>query len=342
MLRIVQMGLGPIGLATAARVRQEADMELVGVVDPDPGLVGMDLGELLGQRSLGIEVAPEVAPLLDRTCPDLVLHATGSFLDEVAGQFLPILGRGLSLVSTCEELAYPFYRHPELARSLDAAARQAGVVLLGSGVNPGFVMDKFVITLMAACESVRSVRVHRVVDAATRRGPFQKKIGAGLSAEDFERKSADGRMGHIGLAESAHMLADAMGASRQRRLERELRPVLAEQPIATGHVSVQPGQVAGVHETVVIRAHEAECVRMELDMFVGAPSPHDTVLIEGAPRLEVEIASGVAGDEGTVAVVLSCAPLVQGLEPGLRTMLDVPLAPPTAPRGVLRSSPAVE
>jgi len=333
MVRVVQMGLGPIGLATAARARRDAGLELVGAVDSDPRLVGKDLGELLGEDPLGIEVAGDVEAALDATRPDLVLHATGSFLAEVADQLFPILGRGLSIVSTCEELAYPFYRHPDLARELDEAARRTGAVLLGSGVNPGFVMDKFAVTLMAACESVRAIRVERVVDAATRRGPFQKKIGAGMAREEFAEKNADGRMGHIGLAESAHMLADAMGVSPERGLERALHPVFAERAISTGHVDVAPGQVAGIHETVVIHAADTERVRMELDMFVGAPNPHDAVVIDGTPRLEVEIASGVAGDEGTVAVVISCAPLVKGLAPGLRTMLDVPLAPTTAPRG---------
>lgn len=338
MVRVVQMGLGPIGLAVAARARQEPGMELVGAVDPDPRLVGKDLGELLGQGTLGIEVAADVTTVLDAARPDVVLHATGSFLEEVAPQLRGVLDRGVSLVSTCEELAYPFYRHPALSRALDEQARRAGAVLLGSGVNPGFVMDKFVVTLMAACEKVRAVRVVRVVDAATRRGPFQKKIGAGMSVEEFERRKVGGRMGHIGLAESAHMLADAMGAGGERALERDLGPIVAERSVSTDHVTVDPGQVAGVHETVVLRAGGDERVRMELDMFVGAPDPRDALVIEGSPGLEVEICSGVAGDAGTVAVVISCAPLLRELEPGLRTMLDVPLVPPTAPRGMLRTS----
>lgn len=331
MLRVLQMGLGPIGLATAARARREAGMELVGVVDRDPALVGRDLGGLLGGADLGLRVEADVEAAIDAVRPDVVLHATGSFLEEVAPELRAIVGRGASVVSTCEELAYPFYRHPELARELDDAARTAGAVLLGSGVNPGFVMDKLVVTVMAASESIRSVRVERVVDAATRRGPFQKKIGAGMERADFERRSAGGKMGHIGLVESAHMLADAMGADRERALERELRPVIAERPITTDHVTVQAGRVAGIHETVVVAAGGSERVRMELDMFVGAPNPHDSAVIEGEPRLEVEIGSGVAGDPGTVAIVISSAPLVRSLAPGLRTMLDVPLGPPTAP-----------
>ena len=342
MVRVVQMGLGPIGRGIAARVRREPGIDLVGAVDPDPRFAGRDLGEVLGEGSLGIQVVAGIEQLPQSAEPVLVLHATGSFLEEVADQLKQLVGRGLSVVSTCEELAYPYYRHPVLARELDAAASSAGAVLLGSGVNPGFVMDKFVVTLMAACETVRAVRVVRVVDAATRRGPFQKKIGAGMSRGAFEQANKGGRMGHIGLAESAHMLADAMGVSRQRRLERELRPVIAEQPVSTDHVSVEPGQVAGVHEEIVLQAGGAERVRMELDMFVGAKDPRDAVVIEGTPRLEVEIGSGVAGDEGTVAVVVSCVPLVASLAPGLRTMLDVPLAPTTAPRGVLTSTPTAE
>jgi 4-hydroxy-tetrahydrodipicolinate reductase len=338
MVRVVQMGLGPIGLAVAARARQEPEMELVGAVDPDPRLAGQDLGTLLGQDKSGIEVATDIAAVVDTARPDVVLHATGSFLEDVAPQFGPVLDRGVSLVSTCEELAYPFYRHPRLSRTLDDRARRAGAVLLGSGVNPGFVMDKFVVTLMAACETVRGVRVVRVVDAATRRGPFQKKIGAGTSCEEFERRKVGGRMGHIGLVESAHMLADAMGAGRERSIARDLRPIVAERGVSTDHVTVEPGQVAGVHETVVLEAEGSERVRMELDMFVGAPNPRDAVVIEGLPGLEVEICSGLAGDAGTVAVVASCAPLLRELEPGLRTMLDVPLVPPTAPRGMLRTS----
>ena len=228
MLRIVQMGLGPIGLATAARAIREKGMELVGVVDADPALVGSDLGQLVGREPMGLAVAADVIPVLEATRPDLVLHATGSFLEEVQAQLLPIVGRGTSIVSTCEELAYPFYRHPELSQELDRAARDSGAVLLGSGVNPGFVMDKFVVTLMAACESVDSVRVHRVVDAATRgEVRFKRRSAPVCPASEFEEKCAGGRMGHIGLAESAHMLADAMGAGRERVLTRELGPVLA-------------------------------------------------------------------------------------------------------------------
>jgi len=328
MLRVVQAGLGSIGQAIAARAHRDAGLELVGAADPNPELVGRDLGKLIGVGQLDIEVASALDPLLETVRPDLVLHATGSFLEEVATQFLPILDRGVSVISTCEELAYPFYRHPALAQKLDRAAKKSGAVLLGSGVNPGFVMDKFVVTLLAACESVRSVRVLRVLNAATRRGAFQRKIGAGLSREEFEGLRRGGRMGHVGLAESAHMLADAMGLDTGRRLSESLDPVLSEERISTDHVVVEPGRVAGIHQTAALTIGDEQRVHMELEMYVGAERPRDAAFIDGAPGMDLEVTSGVPGDAGTVSVVISCAHVVGRLEPGLRTMLDVPLLPP--------------
>jgi len=330
MLRVVQAGLGSIGQAIAVRAHRDAGLQLVGAADPNPELAGRDLGELIGVGKLEIEVAAELEPLLETVRPDLVLHATGSFLEEVQTQFLPILDHGLSVVSTCEELAYPFYRHPALSQQLDRAAKKSGAVLLGSGINPGFVMDKFVVTLLAACESVRAVRVLRVLNAATRRGAFQRKIGAGLSREEFEELRRGGRMGHIGLAESAHMLADAMGLDTARRLNEALDPVISPERISTDHVVVEPGRVAGIHQTASLTIGGEQRVQMELEMYVGAERPRDVAFLDGSPGIELEVRSGIPGDAGTASVVISCSHVVGKLEPGLRMMLDVPLRPPVA------------
>jgi 4-hydroxy-tetrahydrodipicolinate reductase len=268
---------------------------------------------------------------------EVVLHATGSFLTDTERQFLEILGQGMCVVSTCEELAYPFYRHPALSRSLDAAARSAGAALLGTGVNPGFVMDKLVVTLMAACSSVDRVRVERVVDASTRRGPFQHKIGAGLTREEFEKRKRTGRFGHIGLAESAHMLADVVGVAADRELHETLDPVIAARPIRTEHVAVEPGQVAGIDQKLTVVSGGRCRVEMAMQMYVGAEHPRDALSIQGSPNLDQEVSSGVAGDEGTVNIAIDCAHLVRDLAPGLRTMLDVPLRLPAQGPGRSRS-----
>jgi 4-hydroxy-tetrahydrodipicolinate reductase len=305
-------------------------MELVGAVDPKQGLAGSDLGQILGTDVGGIRIEPSLDAALDAARPDLVLHATGSHLDGVEEQLRTILQRGVSIVSTCEELSYPRQQHPEQARALDAAATEAGAVLLGTGVNPGFVMDKLVVTLMAACDEVRKVRVVRVLDAAKRRGPFQRKVGGGLSVEEFEARRESGGLGHVGLAESAQMVADAMGLPVQRRLHETLQPMLAEGPVESDHLRVERGQVAGIEQTASISVGDEERVRMELKMFLGAPRSFDAVRIDGSPPLEMEVSTGVPGDEATAAVVVHCAPLVRSLAAGLRTMIDVPLRPPGA------------
>jgi len=322
------MGLGPIGRAIAQRALRHPGMKLVGAADPAHR--GLDLGQLLGSKAAGTQVKQQVGEILDECEVDLVLHATGSFLDDVAPQFEDLLERGQTVVSTCEELAYPYYRHPELSRRLDAAAADAGSVLLGTGVNPGFVMDKLVITLMAACDSVSGLRVYRHVDAALRREPFQRKVGAGMLPSTFEEHSAGGRMGHIGLAESAHMLAEAMGLGPDRVIHEQLRPVLAERRVASEFIQVEVGQVAGIHQTLSLETEGQERIFMELQMYLGAGHPRDTVSVQGSPPLEMEVTSGVPGDEGTAAVAISSALLARSLKPGLRTMLDLPLLPSSA------------
>src|SRR5262245_9145663 len=160
-LRFVQVGLGPIGREVAKLAITRRWLSLVGAVDPKPGLAGHDVGSLLGAGTLGVAVEPDLDKAIERLEPDVVLHGTGSFLPDVADQLGAVLRHGASVVSTCEELAYPFRRHPELSRSLDALAVANGAVLLGTGVNPGFVMDKLVATMAGACRSVESVEVRR-------------------------------------------------------------------------------------------------------------------------------------------------------------------------------------
>ena len=325
MRRIVQVGLGPVGVSLARTVVERVGLELVGAADSSPDLAGRDLGEILGLGRFGVLVGADAGEVVDATNPDIVLHATSSHLPEAEAQIRALLSKGVSVISTCEELSYPFYRHPALAQELDAIAVDRGVILLGTGVNPGFVMDKLVATLLGACRSVDRVRVRRVVDASLRRGPLQKKIGAGITVSEFEDRARAGRIGHVGLAESAHMLADVLGVGAERVVSERLAPRIAERAVRTDFVLVEPGQVAGVEHLVVVEAGGRERVRLALEMFVGAQSSVDEVAIDGSPSLEMTIPGGIHGDQGTANVVVNCACLLDRLAPGLRTMLDVPL-----------------
>jgi 4-hydroxy-tetrahydrodipicolinate reductase len=301
-------------------------MALVGALDVDPDKVGRDVASLLDAErpAAGVTVSDQPADVLDDTAPDVVLHTTTSFLPDVEQQIRACLAAGAHVVSSTEELAFPYERHPERAEALDAAARAAGRVVVGTGVNPGYAMDTLPLIATGVCTTVDAVHVERVVDAAERRGPLQKKVGAGLSADQFAEKEAAGGFGHIGLRESLHMVADGLGWSLDA-VEETLDPVRADRSIDTGVRSVAAGEVAGIHHAAAGFVDGTECLSLELKMYVGAQNPHDTVQVDGAPPIDLTVRGGIFGDTATVGMLVNVAGLVDTASPGLLTMMDLPV-----------------
>lgn len=308
-VRIIHYGLGPIGLGIA-RLILERGWTIAAAIDIDPQKAGQDLGSLLGLPRLGVDVSPDAAAALRRPA-EMVVHATGSRLLEVLPQLEAAVVAGCNVASTCEELAYPWFHHPEAARRLDALARERGVSVVGLGVNPGFVMDLLPLLLTAPCREITRVWVERVVDAAQRREPLRRKIGAGLAPAAFRASGRAGRLGHVGLVQSVAMIADALGWSL-RQITEEIRPVPG-----------RSGLVAGLHQ--VARGYRAAgprgggraAVLLDLRMAVGARRPHDAVTIHGTPTIRLEIPGGIHGDLATWAIVTNALPIVQAAPPGL-------------------------
>ncbi len=323
-IRVIQYGVGAIGAGIVRLMMEKPGLEIVGAVDLDPAKAGKDLGEVIGiERPLGVEVASDARPLLSSGV-DVVVHSTSSYLTEVADQLMACLEAGAHTISTCEELAYPFRKHPELSARLDRAARQRGVVLLGVGVNPGFAMDKLVATLATACMRVDKVEVRRVVDASRRRLPLLKKIGAGLTVEEFEARVAAGATKHHGLPESAAMISDALGLPVER-IEETIEPVVAREPVHSESLEVAAGRVAGVRQVARGLAGNEALLRLELEMYVGAREPVDSVSIRGLPDLSLIVPGGIHGDLATAAIVVNCIPALLEVKPGLRTARDIPM-----------------
>jgi len=324
-VRIVQYGLGPIGQEIARLAARHPGLALVGGIDINPTLAGRELGEALGLERIGPLISDDPKGVLAEARPDVVLHATGSSLEQVAPQLEQAILGGANVISTCEELAWPFARYPALSTRLDELARQQEVRVLGTGVNPGFVMDKLPITLMGACQEIRKVTIERVVDASRRREPLQRKIGAGLIQARFEELVATGKVRHVGLAESAHMISHVLGL-KQAVVTEDIRPVIAKREMRTEYLVVRQGQVAGVEQVAAVVADGQEKARLRLRMYVGAEG-FDRIVIDGVPPIDMTIAGGVHGDRATAAIVVNCiAPLLDA-RPGLRTMQEIPLLP---------------
>lgn len=325
-IRVIQYGIGPIGASIVRLMRQKNSLEIVGAIDTDAIKVGRDLGEVVGASDApwGVLVSADAASVLAKPA-DVVVHSTSSYLTSVMDQLLACLGAGLCIVSTCEELAYPFRKHPQLSKTLDEAAKEEGVALLGTGVNPGFVMDKLPLTLSAVSQWVDWVSAVRIVDASKRRLPLQKKIGAGMTPDEFRAQVAAGVIKHHGLPESIAMVADGLGFSLDD-ISETIEPMIAEEVIKTEFLEVEPGQVAGVHQVGRGTAAGQEKIFMELKMYVGAKNPADTVVLNGDPNLTLTIPGGTHGDVATAAVVVNAIPSILAANAGLRTSRDLPLS----------------
>ncbi|XXF80605.1 dihydrodipicolinate reductase [Myxococcaceae bacterium GXIMD 01537] len=320
---VVVMGLGFIGQEIARAAQASSEVELIGAVDTSPALVGKPLADVLGQPGSKLKIVDSLAKAVGRRKGVVLLHATGSRLPQVMEQLLQALELGVSVVSTCEELAFPYLKYPELADKLERAAQRAGVAVLGMGVNPGFVLDRLVATAGQVCGHVRHVTATRVVDARTRREALQRKVGAGLTEDEFFALVDKDQLGHVGLVESAALCALGVGMDLDD-YEEEVAPVFAEEDITGGAFPVKQGRVAGMFQSVVGLEDGQERVRLELTIAVGAEEPGDRIEIDADPKLVLQIPGGVAGDRATANAVVNAAPRLTAADAGLLTVLELP------------------
>jgi len=331
-VRVVQYGLGAIGIACARAILESEGMVLVGAVDVDPAKAGRPLHEILGAgkgTAAGARrVASTLAGALSGRQADLALHTTQSSFRKVYPQLRECLEAGLSVVSSTEELALPFASEAGLARKLDSIAKRRKVALIGTGVNPGFVMDLLPIVAAAASRNVRSVRIERVLDATRRRASFQRKVGVGMTAAEVRRRLREGGFGHIGLLESALLVASGCDL-RVDTFREESHPVIARRRMPSAFGPVEPGRVAGLRQSLRGLLRGREILRLDVVMALGVPHPHDAATIDADPPVRLRIEGGIAGDTGTIGALLNAIPRILAAAPGLHTALDLPLPRPS-------------
>ncbi len=326
-VRVVQYGVGPIGLESIRTVLSKEEtgrIKLVGAIDIDPAKVGKDVADLLHLSSpTGVIVSSDVREVLSSTKADVVLHTTSSFLASMYKQLVECAEAGCHVVSSTEELSYPYDRHPAIAAELDDVAKTNHVSIVGTGVNPGYAMDALALMATGVCTEVHSVSVERVVNAAHRRLPLQMKVGAGITVEEFAARKATGKFGHIGLRESILLVADGLNWQLDS-VEEALEPVVSDKVVDTPFLSVAEGQVAGIHHS--IKGYMGGACRLSLDlkMYVGADESFDAVSVEGQPPINLKIQDGIFGDTATIAAVVNTIPLAINAAPGLHTVKDLP------------------
>jgi 2,4-diaminopentanoate dehydrogenase len=330
-VKVVSYGIGVIGKRLATHLLTKEGIEIVGAIDINPDIVGKDLSEVLGHKKIGVTISNDVDKVLSETKPDIVCHTTMSYLRQTYSQFEGILNHGINIISTCEELGYPYVEKEatELANKLDKLAKEKGATLLGTGINPGFLMDTLPIFLSGPCEQVEEMYITRQMNASTRRIPFQKKIGAGMSVKEY-RDAIDNKKitGHVGLEQSMQMIADTLGWELDEIKVDSPEPVVFDHEVKSNAITVPAGHAAGGKQMAYGIVKGKTLITMDFRAYIGADEEFDSVNIKGVPPINNKISPCVHGDHGTIAMTTNMIPHVINSEPGLKTMAELP--PPHA------------
>jgi len=319
-------GVGAVGGMIAKFLLEKEGIEIVSAIDIAEDKVGKDLGDVLNLgRELGIKVSNKVDEQLSQTKPDVAIHTTSSFLKDTYAQIASIVKHRVNVVSTCEELSYPNATEPLLTKKLNTLAKKYNVAILATGINPGFLMDTLVITLTAPCQKIEKIEATRIMNAATRRLPFQIKIGAGLTREEFRQKIESKQItGHVGLEQSIAMIADALAWKLEIRVE-PVEPVIAKKTVESKDIEVKAGNVAGLRQKAKGIMNGKEVIVLDFQAYIGAKEEYDSITIEGVPSITQKIQPCIHGDIGTIAMVVNAIPKVINTPAGLFTMKDLPV-----------------
>ena len=322
MINIVHIGIGPLGRRMVQFAHARESLQIIAAVDTHPEIAGRSLGSVCEIGDLEIPIASDLESALASHSAQVAIVTTVSSLVKMEALIADLGRAGVHIISTCEELLYPWNTQPEVAERINKLCQEHGVVCLGTGINPGYLMDYLPTVLTGVCQSVSAVRVTRVQDASIRRIPFQQKIGAGLTLDEFERRRQEGTLRHVGLPESVDFLASRLGWQLDRNTE-SLEPVIAEEEVTTGYCPIAKGMARGVHQVGRGYVGDAEVITLTFRAAVGEPEAYDEVEIEGDPPIRSRIHGGVNGDIATCSVTLNAIQSVLSAKPGLRTMGDI-------------------
>ncbi|MDD2333644.1 MAG: 2,4-diaminopentanoate dehydrogenase [Mesotoga sp.] len=327
--RVLVWGLGAMGSGVARNIVKKEELRLVGAVEKDPERIGKDLGEYLGGEKTGRLVYSDIEKAIVETRPDIVVIATNSFVEEVLPKIEAAARHHVDILTIAEEMAFPFVSHPEKSEILENIAWRYGVSILGTGINPGFVLDLLIIAMTGACLKVDRIEARRINDLS----PFGKTVmetqGVGTSPEEFRKGIEKGDIvGHIGFQQSIAMIGNALGWEIDR-IEESREPIISNTERKTSVAHVKPGMVAGCKH--VGRGYCGEKLMIELVHpqqilpETEGVETGDYIDIYGDPEIHLSIKPEIPGGKGTIALATNMIPAVIEAAPGLIEMSELPI-----------------
>ena len=328
-VKVIIWGLGAMGTGIAKMILTKKGIEIVGCIDKDPSKLGKDLGDILNVKKLGMIVSDDAEDLMKKTKADIVILAIGSFIKSVYPAIRIIIENGKNCITIAEEMAYPYIAQKELSDEIHRLAKENNVTILGTGANPGFVLDTLIITLSAGCRNITAIRAERINDLSPFGPTVMKSQGVGLTLEEFEAGVESGLIvGHIGYSQSIPMIAKALGLEYDEIIETR-EPIISNTYRETTCVKVEPGMVAGCDHIAIATKNGKPIITLEQLQQIHpgseAVDTGDYIYIKGDSDLHLEIKPETPGGIGTMAVAVNMIPQVIASRPGLKTMIDLPI-----------------
>lgn len=339
VLKVVVLGTGAMGGGIIELLRKKQGLDLVGVYGRRSRPVPTDVGPAIGlDQAVGLEISNDLAGLLGRTNPQIAIQATCSRVDEAMGEIRVLLENGVNVISIAEEMAYPAVQSSRLAEEIHELAVGRDVAVLGTGINPGFVLDLLIITLTGVCQRVDSIKARRVNDLSPYGQTVLRSQGVGLTADAFAAGVADGSIvGHVGFKESIAMIAGALGWQIDR-IEERREPIVSRVKRETPHVTVEPGHVAGCLHEVIAYGDDKPVINLlhpqQVHPHLGNVQTGDYIDISGVPDVHFSGSPEIPGGIGTAAMAVNMIPHVMNATPGLKHMAELPV--PVALMGDVR------
>jgi 4-hydroxy-tetrahydrodipicolinate reductase len=327
-IRVLQWGLGAMGSGMARLALKKSGLKIVAAVDGYEGYNGKDLGEILGVENTGVIVTNQPETVLDKEKVDLVVIATTSWTEKQMPDLRKILKAGINCISIAEEMSTPEAQSPELAKELDELAKANGVSILGTGVNPGYVLDLMVVMLSGGCHDVERIEASRVNDLSPYGPTVMETQGVGTSPEAFRAGVEAGTIvGHVGFPESIRMISDAIGLDVDR-IEEIREPIVSKVRRETPHVVIEPGMVAGCAHIGIGYRGDKEVIRLihpqQVHPQLEGQDTGDYINIYGTPEVHMAITPEYAGGIATQGIAMNMIPHVFAASPGLKRMIDLP------------------
>jgi 4-hydroxy-tetrahydrodipicolinate reductase len=329
-IRVLVLGMGQMGSGIARLVLDKQGLELVGACGHRPEHLGMDVGRAIGvDRELGIRISADLESTIKSTRPHIAIQATCSRVADAAVEISTLIRHGIHVISIAEEMAYPTCASPALADELHRLAVANKVSVLGTGINPGFVLDLLVIALTGVCASIESITATRVNDLSPYGLTVLRSQGVGLWPEEFQQGLKDHSVvGHIGFPQSIHMIARALGWEIERITESR-EPIVARLRRETPFVKVAPGQVAGCLHTAIAYRGEKPVITLihpqQIQPQIEGVETGDTIAICGIPNVGLAGSPEIPGGTATIALAVNMIPRVLNARPGLHTMAELPV-----------------